>query len=268
MSAIQPSIQPSIRRSLAIQGRIIGALLMREVITRFGRHNIGMLWLIVEPMLFTLGVAGLWTIAEMHTLSNIPIIAFAITGYSSVLIWRNATNRCAKAIEPNLALMYHRNVKVIDIFISRVILEQVGATASLAILTVFFSSIGAMNWPRDVVPILWGWLLLCWFSLAMGFIVGAISERSETFDRVWHVFTYLLFPLSGAVYMVDWLPKAAQQAVLWLPMVHGVEMVRHGFFGNVVPTYGDPAYFAGANLLLTFVGLVLVREAGRRVEPE
>jgi hypothetical protein len=35
-----------------------------------------------------------------------------------------------------------------------------------------------------------------------------------------------------------------------------------------VPTYEDPVYFAIANLLLTFVGLALVRETGRRVQPE
>lgn len=257
-----------LRRSLAIQLRVIGALLMREIITNYGRHNIGVLWLIVEPMLFTLGVAGLWYLAKLHTVSDIPIVAFAITGYSSVLVWRNSANRCAKAIEPNLSLMYHRNVKVIDLFVSRAVLELIGATASLTILTVFFAAIGAMKWPQDIVPILGGWLLLSWFALALGFLVGAISERSETFSRVWHVVTYLMFPLSGAVFMVHWLPRTAQEAVLWLPMVHGVEMIRHGYFGVVVPTYENPVYFAVANLILTLIGLALVRESGRRVQPE
>lgn len=40
--------------SLAIQRRVIGALLMREIITRYGRNNIGFLWLFVEPLLMTL----------------------------------------------------------------------------------------------------------------------------------------------------------------------------------------------------------------------
>ena len=255
-------------RSLAIQLRAIHALLFREVITRYGRHGLGVLWIMLEPMLFTLGVAGLWYIAKMHTVSNIPIIAFAITGYSSVLMWRNTANRCSKAIEPNLSLMYHRNVKVIDIFLSRIVLEWVGATASITVLTVFFSGIGVMDLPRDVWPVIGGWLLLAWFSLGLGLIVGAISERSETFERTWHVATYLMFPLSGAVFMVDWLPKAAQEAVLWFPMVHGVEMIRHGYFGDVVSTYENPAYFAVADLILMLVGLALVRETGRRVQPE
>lgn len=257
----------SLRRSFIVQCRVIYALLLREVITRYGRHGLGVLWLILEPMLFTLGVAGLWYLANMHHLSDIPIIAFAITGYSSVLLWRNCANRCSKAIEPNLALMYHRNVKVIDIFMARALLELVGATASIVLLTIFFSAIGAMKWPHDVALVLSGWLLLAWFGLALGLTVGAISERSETVERTWHVITYLMFPLSGAVFMVHWLPQSAH-LVLWLPMVHGVEMIRHGYFGSVVPTYENPAYFAVVNLVLTLVSLALVRESGRRVQPE
>jgi capsular polysaccharide transport system permease protein len=254
--------------SLAIQLRVIHALLLREAITRYGRHGLGVLWIMLEPMLFTLGVAALWYIAKMHTLSNIPIIAFAITGYSSVLMWRNAASRCSKAIEPNLSLMYHRNVKVIDIFLSRIILEWVGATASITVLTVFFASIGALRWPSDIWLVLQGWFFLAWFSLGLGLIVGAISERSETFERTWHIFTYLLFPLSGAMFMVHWLPTDAQNAILWLPMVHGVEMMRHGYFGEVVPTYENPAYFAVANLVLMLIGLLLAHETGRKVQPE
>jgi ABC-type polysaccharide/polyol phosphate export permease len=34
---------------------VLGALLIRELLTRYGRHNIGFLWLFVEPMIFTLG---------------------------------------------------------------------------------------------------------------------------------------------------------------------------------------------------------------------
>lgn len=241
---------------------------MREIITRYGRHNIGFLWLFVEPMMFTLGVVALWSAMKMNHNSDMPIAAFALTGYSTLLLWRNVANRCSKAIEPNLSLMYHRNVKVVDIFVARIILEVVGATVSLIFLTLSFSSVGLILLPNDVMLMMEGWLLLVWFSTALGLIVGAISERSETFDRIWHVATYLLFPLSGAAFMVDWLPVIAQKVVLWFPMVHGTEMIRHGFFGNTVITYEDPIYFMTVNLVLTLLGLALVRETGRRVEPE
>lgn len=258
----------SLRRSFAIQCRVIAALAMRETITRYGRHNIGVLWLFGEPMLFTLGVSALWTIARIHALTDIPTVAFAITGYSTVLVWRNASTRCARAIEPNLSLMYHRNVKVIDIFVARVVLEILGATASLILLTAVFAFSGIMSWPEDLIPIIIGWALLCWFTLALGLAIGAISERSELFERIWHVITYLMFPLSGAAFMVAWLPVSFQKLVMWVPMVTGVEMVRRGFFGHLVTTHENPGYFALVNLILTLFALALVRECGRRVQPE
>jgi capsular polysaccharide transport system permease protein len=259
----------SLLYSLRIQARVVHALLMREVITRYGRGGLGVLWLLVEPVLFTLGVASLWYAANMKNISDIPIIAFAITGYSSVLIWRNTTNRCTKAIEPNLALMYHRNVKVIDIFLSRILLEWIGATASILILTTLFSLSGMMQWPQDILLAMTGWLLLAWFSLALGLIVGAISELADFFERVWHVITYLLFPLSGAAFMVHWLPSQnAQDYILYLPMVHCVEAIRHGYFGQIVPTYEDLSYVVEFNLVLTLLGLALIRQAALRVQPE
>ena len=75
--------------SLRLQLRVLGALLMREIITRYGRDNLGFLWLFAEPMLFTLGITALWTSAGLAHGSTLPVVAFALTGYSSVLLWRN-----------------------------------------------------------------------------------------------------------------------------------------------------------------------------------
>lgn len=255
-------------QSLKTQGRVIGALLLREVITRYGRHNIGFLWLFLEPMLFTLGVTTLWALIKVSHGTSIPIAAFAVTGYSSILLWRNCSNRVVKAIESNLSLMYHRNVRVLDIFTARLILEIAGATTSLIVLTLTFTTIGWMSFPVDILTAMTGWLLLSWFAFALSLVIGAASERSELIERVWHIFTYLLFPLSGAAFMVDWVPKNAQNFLLWVPMVHGTEMIRHGYFGTLVHTYEDPAYLMLFNSGLTLVGLALVKETSQRVEPE
>ena len=259
---------PTLYQSFRTQLRVIGALLMREIITRYGRHNIGFLWLFLEPMLFTIGVTTLWKLIKVTHGTALPIAAFAVTGYSSILLWRNCSNRVVKAIESNLSLMYHRNVRVFDIFAARLILEIAGATISLIILTLAFSAIGWMSLPVDILTAMIGWILLAWFAFSLSLVIGAASERSELIERVWHIFTYLLFPLSGAAFLVDWLPKSAQNIILWVPMVHGTEMIRHGFFGTAIKTYENPAYFVMFNLVLTLLGLVLLTETGRRVEPE
>jgi ABC-type polysaccharide/polyol phosphate export permease len=238
--------------------------MMREMITRFGRENIGVLWLFGEPMIFTLGVATLWSAAGQSHSASLPIVAFAITGYSSVLMWRNTVGRCTNGIASNLNLLYHRNVRVIDVFISRIVLEMAGATASFTLLTIVFLWLEWIKPPGDLLLVVAGWLMLGWFGAALAILIGAATAYSELIDRLWHPAAYLLFPLSGAAFMVDWLPVSLQRVVLLLPMVHGVELVREGFFGRIVHTHYDMAYMASINLGLTVFGLLLLRDASRK----
>lgn len=251
-----------------IQRRVIGALFIREVLTRFGRHNIGFLWIFVEPMLFTVGVTLLWTAFKSTHGSDLPITAFAVSGYSSVLLWRNMPSRCILAIEPNLSLMYHRQVKVLDIFLSRLLVEAGGATLSFIILTLFFAFMGWMDLPEDVLKVAWGWVMLAWFGSALGILLGALAEESELVEKLWHPVSYFLLPVSGAAYIVDALPKDFQEIVLILPLVHGVELVREGFFGSRIVAHYDMGYLTIINLALTLLALALTRRVSRKVVPE
>lgn len=264
-------MEPQVRdllRSSAIEWRVVHALLMREVLTRFGRHNIGFLWLFVEPMLFTVGVTALWTLAKQVHGSTLPIAAFALTGYSAVLLWRNMPSRTIGSVAPNLALMYHRNVKVIDVFVARLLLEAGGATASFVVLSIVFIAVGMIQPPENVLQVAVGWFMLTWFGFSLAILLGALNEEYEIVEKLWHPSAYLLFPLSGAAFLVDALPAAAQQYILYLPMVHGVEYVREGYFGSQIRAHYDLQYMALCNTLLLLLGMAQLRKISRKVIPE
>ena len=262
------SERPSFARSWSVQTRVLGALLIREMLTRYGRHNIGFLWLFVEPMIFTLGVTALWTATKSVHGSDLPIVAFALTGYSSVLLWRNMPGRCIGALWNNLALMYHRNIKVLDIYIARIALEFGGATISFVTLSILFIALGWLQPPEDMLKLIGGWLSIAWFGTALAVWLGALSHESELVDKLWHPFSYLLFPLSGAAFMVDALPRAAQEIVLYIPIVHGVELVREGYFGSQAKAHYDMGYMLPFCLVLSLFALLQVRKLARRVVPE
>ena len=261
-------MQGSFAESWTIQRRVLGALLMREILTRYGRHNIGFLWLFAEPMIFTLAVTALWSIAKLDQVSALPIVAFAITGYSSVLLWRNMPGRCISAIGPNLPLLYHRNVKLIDVFLARLALEFAGTTMSFVALILLFWSVEWLFPPENILKVALAWIMLGWFGVGLAILLGALSWSSEVVDKLWHPAAYILFPLSGAAFLVDSLPPAAQDAILYLPMVHGVEYLREGFFGSVINARYDLTYMAAWNAGLTIAGLLRVRAISGEVRPE
>ena len=249
------------------QTRVVGALLMREIITRYGRHNIGFMWLFVEPMMFTVGIVLIWSAFKTHAV-RLPLLPFTILGYSSVLLWRNTVNRCGNAIEPNRALLHHRNVRVIDLYLARLILEAAGATISLLTLSTVMMLAGLMPAPDDIVKMVIAWALLAWFSMGLGLLIGSVAAWSESAERIWHVFTYLFLPLSGAFFVVDWLPKHVQAWALLVPTVDCVELLRGGYFGPSIHAHYDLTYVVVVNIVLSLIGLLMVKRASARVEGE
>lgn len=268
MATNRGSAGVTLAQSWRIERRVIWALFLREILTRFGRHNIGFLWLFAEPMLYTLAVTALWTATDSVHGTSLPIVAFAITGYSSVLLWRNMPSRCVKALEPNLSLLYHRNVRPIDIYVSRLMLEAGGATISFVTLILFFHFLGWVDYPENVLQVAGGWCMIIWFGASLALFVGSLSETYESVEKLWHPTAYILFPLSGAAFIVDILPPRGQHFVLMLPMVHGVEYVREGYFGSRIVAHYDLGYMALCNTALMVLGLAHTRKVSRTVIPE
>lgn len=242
-----------------VQVRVIKALILREMITRFGRHNIGFLWMFVEPMMFSIGITILWTYIGGHAKGTIPVAGFALTGYSAIVAWRNSVGRTSSSIKANKALLYHRVVTIFDIAISRALLEWAAVTVSFVTLTIVFTELGLMNLPVDPLQAVIAWVLLGWFVIAAGLIAVYLDERSEIFERVWHVTMYLTLPFTGAFTMVSWLPEAAQTILLYSPMVNAVEMLREGYFGSGINAKYSISYLLTCNLVLTGAALLLLQ---------
>ena len=251
-----------------IQKRVIGALLMREIITRYGRNNIGFLWLFVEPLLMTLMILLLWGAARANQYSDLNIIAFTLTGYPLAMMWRNVSNRAIGAISANASLLYHRNVRVLDTLFARMLLEIAGATiAQIAIVGVLIL-IGWIPAPADVFYMLMAWLLMAIFAIGLGLVICSIAFKVEAFGKIWGTLSFVMMPLSGVFFFVSSLPQQAQQYVLWMPMVHGTEMFRQGYFGASVITHESISYIVLCNLVLLLLGFIMVNDFSKGVEPE
>ncbi len=250
--------------SLQIQVRVIGALFMRDVIARFGRHGLGFLWLFLEPMMFAVGVTIIWSYTS-HTQGSIPIAAFILTGYSGLVLWRNLVNRLMAGVASNKGLLYHRNVKIIDLLYARGLMEFIACTVSFILLTIIFSALGLTSLPDDPLKAFFGWVLYAWFSFAFGLVAAFMGSANEIFDRIAHILMYLSMPLTGGFVMVGWMPPEVQDILLMSPLVHAMELLREGYFGMSIKAEYSISFTVIVNLCLTLVGLILVRSIKRKL---
>lgn len=251
-----------------VQRRVLSALVMRELLTRYGRNNIGFLWLFLEPMLFTLAITAFWAATRSIHGSAIPITAFALTGYSSVLLWRNMVGRALNAIETNKALLYHRQVTVSDVYFARLLLEILAVSTSFVAIGLALYALDWLPPPEDAFKVLQGWIVQCWFGASLALTLGGLSEKVTLVSRFWPPFAFILFAFSGVGFLVDSLPRSMQTAISWLPMVNILEFVRDGWFGSAFKAHYDMEYVLVVNLLLTFAGVSLVRQVGLNTSEE
>lgn len=254
--------------SLKVQGNVIKALMLRELVTRFGRENIGFLWMMVEPMLFAGLVGLLWTFIKGSEEHGIGIIAFVVSGYIPLTFLRNTFGRCVSIFTANGSLMYHRQVKLMDFIFVRVVIEFIGTTMAWLFMGTVLAAFDLFPVPYDVGLLLMGWFLYFLFVLSVGFIIAPLSEMSEILEKLLPVTVYLAIPFSGTFNMASWLTPAAREVILWSPMVNAMEMVRYGLFGNVIRPYYSATVPLAGSILCLIIGLALCSHVRKKLAIE
>lgn len=254
--------------SIKRHARTILSLVMREIITRFGREGLGFAWLVAEPLAFCFGVMVLWSFTKPAYEHGIRLAPFVMTAYMSLILIRHLIGYLAGALQGNMGLLYHRQIGPLHIFSARILLEFAGATIAYAVVYVFLLAIGQVSLPSNYLLLYAGWFLLAFISSGFALILTGLAMRFDVMERLIGLIGYLMIPLSGVFTMVAWLPHGFRHVLLLLPFVHPVEMMRSAVFGEFVKTYYDIPYALAFGAVFNVVGLLLVSSARHLIETE
>ena len=259
------AVDRTLASAIRINIRVIGALIMRDASSRFGHENIGVFWVMGEPLTLTCGVIVIWSMMGSTHGHNIGVVPFTLTGYSMLTLWRHIVFRSVHAMRHSAGMLFHRNVRVLDILLARTILEVVGVLTAFFIAYIPLVLTGWLDAMRDPLVLLGAWALLAWFSFGFAMIISALTEMSEVAERFIPPVMYLTIPVTGALFMVSWLPERVQHVMLWSPLVNLMEMFRSGLFSSDVITIWSASYVLVWCASLSVVGLAAVLVAQDRI---
>lgn len=259
-----PRLKP--RGGLRVMAIAIRALFLRELQTRFGQYRLGYLWILLEP-LFTIGVLlVLFGAIMQRTLPNISYEVFLLNGIVAFRMFRSGLTKSLGAAQANKGLFSYRPVKPIDAVIARNLLELFLSFSSYIFFSAVFLWIG-FDISFEAIPTLlayWGLLFLLMLSLSL--IMVVIGDFSAEFNKALSVVFFALYFLSAVIYSIHIIPPKYQEYLLYNPLIHIFEPMRHA----VAPAYplveGISLYYVlqwiGLSLLF---GLLLYKRFERRM---
>jgi len=250
---------------LRVQGNVIGALLMRELHTRYGRDNVGYLWMFLEPMTLASAVSLLHAGSKSHYGSDIRMVPFAMLGYSIFIMLRGMVGRAEGALESNTPLLYHRSVTIFDMLFSRALLEGAGTFVTYIVLMTFAVIFDLSDPPARLLDIIIGVGLMFWFSFGIAMVICALTHENRLAGRLVHPVLYITMPLSGAFFQLSWIPEPYQGWLWWSPLMQIFEELRYGQFDSATNKFVSLPYIVSWCLLLTYAGLVSIKIVRRHV---
>ncbi|WP_372621519.1 ABC transporter permease [Falsiroseomonas sp.] len=251
---------------LRVQLRVIHALLLREMQTRFGRSRIGILALFLEPLAFAGMIAFMRSsIGIGHSVPGVSMFVFALVSYLPFFTFRAIVSRAPGTVRSNVTLLYHAPIRLLDVVLARHALEA-AAVFSVMAFVVIALAIWADAPPHSIPALALGLLLLFLYSHGLGLCAAAAAAVSRIAAALIHPLLFLSLPLSGVLIAVHMLDPAIQEVLLWNPQVHIHELVREGFFGDKVPCYFDIGYLAFWVGVFNLLGLAALRVVRPRLE--
>jgi len=257
----------SLARGAFIQLNVIHALVLRETRTRFGEHQLGYLWALIEPLLWIGSFAGLYYFGDRPAPHNLEVVAFLATGVLTYEIFDNNVGRLGEAINGNKPLLFYPPVKPLDLVIARAALETGTLTAVFCVIMGGKALLrGELPEIDSLLQVMLGLSLAAALGASLGLLLCMLGDLSNVVNRLRGPLLRPLFWISALFYTIEDVPTDLRELMLYNPVVHVVETVRDGWFPEYTSRYADPLYPIWFILGFSFAGLLLERVVRRKLE--
>ncbi|XID75570.1 ABC transporter permease [Alkanindiges sp. WGS2144] len=253
------------RSGLAVQYAAIRALFLRELQTRFGHYRLGYLWAILEPGLQVVFFLIIFGAVMKRVIPGMDYSLFLINGMLPFFMFMRSATRALSVVESNRGLFSYRSVKPIDALIARTALE---AALYFGVYLLFS---GILLWlGKDISFSNLPFLLLCWlllfiFSIGFSLIMMVIGDLSEEIGKFIGAIFFVFYLMSGIIYSVHIIPVEYQGYILWNPIVHCIESMRHAVAPGYPVNHVSMIYFFECLIGILFFGLLLYRGFEKRM---
>ncbi len=252
----KPGLWPRFVEAIRVQARIIGAVMLRDIRTRFGRSHVSFVisiaWPLVHILIIYFAFVG---VAKVIPMGNSAGIFIATGALPYILILYPGRLLTLAIIQNQQALMFPI-IKTTDLIVARCLVEFLSACIVVLLFAGILVAMDVDIVPQDWVEVVYAILA----SIYLGVGIGVLNVIVMTLFRFWLVifigFMAIMWFSAGSSSLRLGLSEDARAMLWYNPMLHSVIWLRTAYFGDYSEIPLSKTYILGVATISFFLGFV------------
>lgn len=252
--------------ALTVQGRVIYALMMREVHTIYGTSRLGYLWALIQTMWGIFVFWGLRYAMGATAPHGMHILMFLLVGFGFYNIFSGIIGKCMSAVSGNSALLTFPQVTPVDLMVSRTVIVWATELVSASLLILIGMLFGMPFYLTDAGGILFLLLLTPLLGLGVGMTCASLAVLYPTLEKIIPMVLRIMFFASGLFYSATMLPSYVLKYLWYNPMLQLIDWGRACLSRGYTTIAYSELYLVSFAFISLCLGLLFERYVRGRVK--
>ena len=247
-------------RELHRERELLFILVSKDVITRYRRSFLGLLWSLMNPILSSLVLWAVFVAVFKPSLnSGTQFAPYLLAGVLVITFFNQSLLQGAESISNGLDLFLKIRVNPLLFLLANVLSNTVNfliGFVALAIVSVLSGAAISAEFPAVLLSA----LLLTMFSAGMAMICSILFIRFNDTKYIVTILLQLLTYLTPIFYPKEMLSQKLQFLISLNPLTSFLDVIRHTFNGTEVATSFDWVYIFASSISSLFIGMLFFRK--------
>ncbi|MEO0370028.1 MAG: capsular biosynthesis protein [Pseudomonadota bacterium] len=268
MSQMQKVVIPkrqTFAQAIVEQRNIMGAVILRDLRTRFFNHGLGFLIVPMFPFVHLFALLLLNNLVGARFEYGEDINIFLASGLIPTLTFMYVSRYMSMSLVMNRPMLAYPIVGMLEIVMGRAILEVMSAIWMAAAVFAVLFALGSNPMPAYPVQAFQAFLIAILLGISIGLVVSLITMITDAFATVWALSLIVFYISSGSFYVVAFLPEPVVAILEWNPVLHATEWMRTAYYPGYPDQVLDKGYVMAVALGMLVLGLLGERVMRRRL---
>jgi capsular polysaccharide transport system permease protein len=241
------------------QRRVLFALMLRNIRTRFFGNGLGYLVAIAWPLTHILIIVGIYSSLGRAPPYGDSTALFVATGAVPFMVFSYLSRFMMISVLYARPLLAFPEVKILDVLIASALLEILAAACVTIVLIILAWAFNVDIMPRDIVQASYALGAAVLLGLGFGMLNGVLTLAIPMWFTGYALFTIVLWLTAGVFFVPDALPNTLREILAYHPVLQVIEWTRAAYYEGYGGLVLERPYPIAVGVGTLFLGLMLER---------